>query len=71
MKKVRDTWTTGIMEQQLWTPSGMVPANGGDWLRLIINHVSRKKFKVGDRVRVTVTLLKRDKRNAEAEREGK
>ena len=52
MKKVRDSWETGIKPD---------PLDDGRYVSLIINRVDNKKFKLGDLVRVTVTLLKRQR----------
>jgi hypothetical protein len=49
VKRLRDTWTTAICKPQC----------NPDWLSLILNTVDAKKFKLGDKVRVTVTLLER------------
>ena len=51
-KRVRDTWETGIMAD---------PIDDGRFVALVINRVDKTKFQVGDGVRVTVTLLRREK----------
>jgi len=50
-KRVRDTWETAIKPD---------PCDDGRFHSLIINRVDNKKFQLGDKVRVTVTLLARE-----------
>ena len=50
-KRVRDRWETAIMPD---------PIDDGRYVSLIINRVDAKKFRLGDQVRVTVTLLHRE-----------
>jgi hypothetical protein len=48
IKRIRDTWTTGIMPD---------PCDDGRFHSLVINRVDKKKFNLGDKVRVTVSLI--------------
>ena len=50
-RKVRDSWETAITRD---------PNDDGRFVSLIINRVDKKKFQIGDGVRVTVTLLRRE-----------
>lgn len=52
-RSVQDRWETGIMPD---------PCDDGHWHSLIISRVDAKKFRIGDLVRVTVTLLRRVRR---------
>jgi hypothetical protein len=52
-KRVQDRWETAIMRD---------PCDDGRFHSLIINRVDNKKFQLGDKVRVCVTLLSRDRR---------
>ena len=61
-KRVRDSWTTGIMELQLWSEQGMTSYQDSMWVQLVINKLPRDKFKVGDQVRVRVELLARTRK---------
>jgi hypothetical protein len=50
VKRVQDRWETAIMPDR---------CDDGRFHSLIINRVDAKKFRIGDKVRVTVTLLAR------------